>query len=283
MHSGRGRLRHASAQTRPGHDLVYGVFGTMGAPLCILASIRTGCYDAKIMIWTISDLHLSFVRPKPMDIFGTHWKDHHERIAQAWRNAISPEDWVLVAGDISWAMKFQDALVDLRWIDALPGRKVIIRGNHDYWCSRRVNPLRLQMPPSITLLSADAVDLGPAVVCGTRGWMTPEMPGYTPSSDDPIYQRELGMLERALLHANELAAGVKPIIVMIHYPPFVNQQPTAFAHQIIAAGARACIYGHLHRRQDWDHAVNRTVDGVSFQLTACDYLGFRPVAVRGLG
>jgi predicted phosphohydrolase len=235
-----------------------------------------------IMIWTISDLHLSFARPKPMDIFGPHWKDHHERIATNWRASVAADDWVLIAGDISWAMKLKDALVDLRWIDALPGRKVIIRGNHDYWCSRRVNPLRPHMPPSITLIGADAVDIGAAVVCGTRGWVTPDIPGYTPATDEPIYQRELGLLERALAHAQELAAGVKPIIVLLHYPPFVNQQPTAFAQQVIAAGARACLYGHLHRRQDWDYAVNRTVDGVFFQLTACDYLGFRPVAVRGL-
>lgn len=234
------------------------------------------------MIWTISDLHLSFAQPKPMDIFGPHWKDHPEHIARRWRERVAPDDWVLVAGDISWAMKFRDALVDLRWIDALPGRKVIIRGNHDYWCSRRVNPIRPQLPPSIHLLSADALDIGEAVVCGTRGWVTPETPGYSPASDEQIYERELGMLDRALAHAVQLAASRLPIIVMIHYPPFINRQPSEFARRIASAGAHACIYGHLHRRQDHDNAVNDTVDGVSYQLTACDYLSFGPVGVRGL-
>ncbi|EFO79756.1 metallophosphoesterase [Oscillochloris trichoides DG-6] len=234
------------------------------------------------MIWTISDLHLSFAQPKPMDIFGPHWKDHPEQIARRWRERVAPDDWVLVAGDISWAMKLRDALVDLRWIDALPGRKVLIRGNHDYWCSRRVNPIRPQLPPSIALLSADALHLGTAVVCGTRGWITPETPGYDSATDEAIYQRELTMLDRALEHATQLAAGTLPIIVMLHYPPFINRQPSEFARRIAAARARACIYGHLHRRHDHDHAMNETVEGVSYQLTACDYLGFGPVAVRGV-
>jgi predicted phosphohydrolase len=234
------------------------------------------------MIWTISDLHLSTAHPKPMDVFGPHWKNHPERIAAAWRERVAPDDWVLVAGDISWAMKLSDALIDLRWIDALPGRKVLIRGNHDYWCSRRVKPIRPHLPPSLSLLGADALDLGPAVVCGTRGWSTPGTPGHDPATDDPIYERELGMLDRALEQAAELAAGARPIIVMLHYPPFLNRQPTEFARRIAAAGARACVYGHLHRPHDWAAAVQGQVEGVFYQLTACDYLGFGPVAVRGL-
>ena len=236
------------------------------------------------MIWTISDLHLSHAQPKPMDIFGSQWRNHAERIATAWRARVAPEDWVMVAGDISWAMRLPEALVDLRWIDALPGRKVLIRGNHDYWCSRRVKPLRPHLPPSIILLGADACDLGPLVVCGTRGWITPETPGYMPTTDEPIYERELIMLDRALAHARELATDAKPILVMLHYPPFVNQQPTAFAQRIAACpGVRACLYGHLHRRQDHDNAVNQTIAGVAYQLTSADFIGFGPVAVRGLG
>ena len=88
------------------------------------------------MIWTISDLHLSGVNPKPMDIFGSRWRNHPERIAAAWRRAIKPTDSVCIAGDISWAMHIDDALVDLGWIDALPGHKYCIKGNHDYWWDR---------------------------------------------------------------------------------------------------------------------------------------------------
>lgn len=233
------------------------------------------------MIWTISDLHLSTVQPKPMDIFGEHWKDHTRRIANAWHQRVRPEDWVLIAGDISWAMKLPEALPDLQWIDGLPGRKVMIKGNHDYWW-HRVGPIRPKLPPTITALEADATDIGDAVVCGTRGWITPETVGFDPAKDQRVYNREVGRLERALQAAQSLAQGTRPIIVMIHYPPFINGQPSVFAQRIAAAGAAACIYGHLHRAEDWSSAVQGTVDGVFYQLSACDYLGFGPVAVRGL-
>ncbi|MBP1466369.1 metallophosphoesterase [Candidatus Chloroploca sp. M-50] len=234
------------------------------------------------MIWTISDLHLSHAHPKPMDIFGAHWRDHATRIATAWRARVAPDDWVLIAGDISWALKLADALVDLRWIDTLPGRKVLIRGNHDYWCPRKVGSMRRHMPPSLNLIGADAFDLGSAVACGTRGWVTPEMPGYDAVTDEPIYRRELGMLDRAIAQGQQLAANKRPLIIMLHYPPFVNQQPTEFAHRIAASGASACIYGHLHRVHDHQNAINHTIDGVAYQLTSADFIGFGPVAVRGL-
>lgn len=234
------------------------------------------------MIWTISDLHLSTAKSKPMDIFGDRWKDHPARIAAAWRAMVVPDDTVLVAGDISWAMKIGDAVADLQWIDALPGRKILIRGNHDYWCPRSIGPIRKYLPPSITMLGGDAVDIGDAVVCGTRAWLAPGTTGFSPKTDRTIYERELRMLDRALEQARSLAASTKPIIVMVHYPPFAERKPTEFAAQIGASGAAACIYGHLHRPYDWGQATQGIVDGVFYQLTACDYLGFRPVAVRGL-
>lgn len=127
------------------------------------------------MLWSISDLHLSFARPKPMDIFGSRWKDHPERIAAAWRVRVRPDDVVLLAGDTSWAMKLQDALVDLEWLATLPGRKIISRGNHDYWwSSERTNRVRRALPPGIDILEASAIDIGAAVVCATRGWNAPE-------------------------------------------------------------------------------------------------------------
>lgn len=217
-----------------------------------------------------------------MDVFGQHWHNHAERIAAAWRARVQPDDYVLLAGDISWAMKLDDALADLQWIDALPGHKVLIRGNHDYWCPRRVNPVRARLPASLALLSGDALAIEGAVVCGTRGWVTPDAPGFQPASDQRIYERELGMLNRALDAANRLRQATTPLIVMLHYPPFYNRQPTAFATAIAAAQAQACVYGHLHRREDWAMAVQGRVDGVYYQLTACDYLGFGPVLVRGV-
>jgi predicted phosphohydrolase len=234
------------------------------------------------MLWTISDLHLSSVHPKPMDIFGDRWKNHPQRIAAAWRERVRDGDTVLIAGDISWALKLEDALVDLQWIAALPGHKVMIRGNHDYWCPRGPGPVRRKLPPGMQILSGDATDIGAAVICGTRGWLTPETTGFAAAKDQTIYNRELGMLDRALASAQKLAAGARPIVVMIHYPPFLDRKPTEFARRIAAGGAAACIYGHLHRPFDWGLATQGLVEGVFYQLTSCDYLGFGPVAVRGL-
>lgn len=216
-----------------------------------------------------------------MDIFGSRWANHPERIAAAWHAHVRPEDVVLIAGDISWAMRLDEALPDLYWIDALPGRKIMSKGNHDFWW-QRAGPLRPHLPPSIAVVEADALDAGEAVVCGTRGWLVPEMPGFDAATDMRIYNRELGRLDRALAAARRFAAGQKPIVVMIHYPPFFEGKPTEFARRIAASGAAACIYGHLHRPVDWATAVQGRVDGVYYQLTSCDYLGFGPAAVRGL-
>lgn len=216
-----------------------------------------------------------------MDIFGERWRDHPRRIVAAWRERVSDDDVVLVAGDISWALKLAEAQPDLAWIAELPGRKVLSRGNHDYWweSSGRV---RRVLPPSIAVVQGDAIDLGSAVVCGTRGWITPETPGFKPAEDQVVYNRELARLDLALTAARKLASGAKPIVVMFHYPPFLDRKPTEFARRIAAAGAAACVYGHLHRPYDWSSATQGLVDGVYYQLTSCDYLGFGPVAVRGL-
>lgn len=216
-----------------------------------------------------------------MDIFGDRWKNHPERIAAAWRERVADGDTVLVAGDISWALKLPQALPDLAWIAELPGQKVLSRGNHDYWWES-AGRVRRQLPPSLAVVQGDALDLGPAVVCGTRGWITPDTPGFKPAEDQVVFNRELVRLDLALRAAQKLAAGAKPIIVMFHYPPFLDRKPTEFARRIAEAGATTCIYGHLHRPHDWSIATQGLVEGVYYQLTACDYLGFGPVAVRGL-
>lgn len=232
------------------------------------------------MIWTISDLHLSGVNPKPMDIFGSRWRNHPERIAAAWRRAVKPTDCVCIAGDISWAMHIDDALVDLDWIDALPGHKYCIKGNHDYWWDR-AGPIRGRMPASITLIEGDAIDAGTVVLCGSRGWSAPGMPGFDPITDQRIYAREVLRLERSLQAAKKIA-GTRPIIAMLHFPPFIDKKPTDFVRLFEQYQITTCLYGHLHRNEDWNNATQALVNGTTYQLTACDYLDFTPVAVRGL-
>ena len=231
-------------------------------------------------IWAIADLHLSFAAPKPMDVFGERWRDHPRRIAAAWRERVAPDDIVLLAGDSSWALKLPAALQDLQWIAELPGHKVLTKGNHDYWWDT-ARKHRAELPPGLTLVEADAVLCGNWVLCGTRAWVTPGHPAFEPTADERIYNRELGRLERALEAAARLAAQpdapARPIGVLLHYPPFYpDGRPTRFAQMLGAAGVQFCVYGHLHRRVDWNVAVQGLREGVRYHLTAGDFLNFVP-------
>jgi hypothetical protein len=211
-----------------------------------------------------------------MDVFGPHWRDHPQRIATAWRARVAADDLVLLAGDTSWALKLPEALPDLQWIAALPGQKVLTKGNHDYWWDA-ARKRRAELPPSLTLVEADATVCGDWVLCGTRAWVTPGQPMFDPSTDERIYNREVGRLERALATAQRLSDASKRIGVLLHYPPFYpDGRPTRFAELIAAAGAVFCVYGHLHRRSDWQIAVQGVRAGVRYHLTSCDFLHFEP-------
>ncbi|HEY1011204.1 MAG TPA: metallophosphoesterase [Herpetosiphonaceae bacterium] len=233
-------------------------------------------------IWAIADLHLPGGQAKPMDVFGAHWLNHAATIEAHWRELIGAEDLVLVPGDISWAMRMPDVLADLAWIDSLPGRKVLCKGNHDFWWSS-ASRVRSILPPSLRIVDCDALIIDDVVICGTRGWMVPGDRDFDQETDLRIYQRELGRLERALAGAKALAEGVRPIYTLIHFPPFREGQPTEFAARIAAAAeggtAAACVYGHLHQPDQWASATVGERDGVSYYLTACDALQFRPVEI----
>lgn len=231
-----------------------------------------------VRIWAIADLHLPGGQAKPMDIFGERWRDHAAVIAARWRELVAADDLVLLPGDISWAMHLHDALADLRWIAALPGRKVLCKGNHDYWWSSK-NKVRGVLPPTLAVVDCDALIVGEVVVCGTRTWMIPGDRDFDQTVDRRIYERELGRLDRALAGAKVLAEGSRPIIVLIHYPPFRDGEPTEFARRIAAAGVHACVYGHLHQPDQWANATVGVVDGVRYHLTACDALDFTPVEI----
>ncbi len=227
-------------------------------------------------IWAIADLHLSFAMPKPMDVFGERWRDHPQRIAAAWYERVTDDDLVLIAGDISWALKLPNALIDLQWIMDLPGTKVLTKGNHDYWWDA-ARKRRAEWTPRLLLVEADAVECGDWVLCGTRAWLAPDHPAFNPETDERIYKREVGRLERALAAAQRLSGSTKRIGVLLHYPPFLpDRRPTRFAELIAAAGAAFCVYGHLHRRADWNSAVQGEHDGVYYHLTSCDFLNFAP-------
>lgn len=227
-------------------------------------------------VFALSDPHLALSMDKPMDMFGTEWVNHPDKIKAAWEERVSSSDTVLVPGDISWGMTLAQAAEDLAFLDRLPGTKYICKGNHDYWWQ---SPARVRgmLGKSIIPLQNSAVDVGPFVLATSRGWSTPLWEGYTPSTDDRVYRRELLRMDAALQAAG--AWPGKPLVYMMHYPPVVAGEPTAFAEKLIAAGVRICVYGHLHFDGKWDPRVNTTLGGTRFRLISSDYLDFTPLDI----
>ena len=173
-------------------------------------------------LFAIGDLHLSGGDDKPMDVFGPQWDRHFFHIQENWRNLVRDEDTVLIPGDISWAMQLKDAEADLQEIGRLPGRKILCKGNHDYWWNS-ISRVRSLLPPSVTALQHSAADPGPFVVCGTRGWMIPTEDQPLGEQDLKILRRETERLRLALDEAAAKAQG-RPLVVMIHYPPLLDRE-----------------------------------------------------------
>lgn len=226
-------------------------------------------------VFAIGDLHLSGSGAKPMDIFGTHWENHFDQIKRNWMEMITSEDLVLIPGDISWGMQFDEAKIDLDSIAALPGTKVLIRGNHDYWWGS-IARLRAYLPKYMVALQNDAAALMGLVVCGTRGWDFPT-DGYPLSEqDEKIHRRELLRLEMALQHAKRLGG---PIIAMLHYPPLLREhRDTAYTVLLEQYGVALCVYGHLHS-SGIARGYSGVHRGVAYRLVSCDSISFSPVKV----
>ncbi len=239
-------------------------------------------------IFAISDLHLSENCNKPMDIFGPTWDGHFEKIKADWVNKVKDGDLVLIAGDISWAMKLNESVPDLNLIGDLPGTKIIIRGNHDYWW-QSISNVRSVLPKSIIALQNDSKQFGEYVVCGTRGWTVPENNSFKDEHDEKIYNRELIRLELSLKNAHNLInysksgkilgenkeAQINPnkqLIVMLHYPPFNSKlEDSDFTKLLEKYNAKYVVYGHLHGKGP--RAIKTCEKGgVKYFLTSCDKL-----------
>ena len=223
-------------------------------------------------LFAIGDLHLPGGDDKPMNVFGSHWENHFERISKDWRERVSPEDTVLIPGDISWAMQLKDAVPDLQAIGALPGRKVILRGNHDYWWSS-ITQVREALPERMEAIQNDAADLDDCVVCGTRGWSFGTAANPLPQADEKILRRETQRLRMSLEAAVKLAEG-RPIVVMTHYPPLLdNQRQTPFTEVLRDYPVRLAVYGHLHGSAIRS-GFNGEWEGIRYRLVSCDALDF---------
>lgn len=222
-------------------------------------------------IYAIADLHLPGGDIKPMDIFGAHWAGHFERISEDWRAKVKPEDVVLLPGDISWAMALADAKADLEKIGSLPGRKVLLRGNHDYWWNG-IGRVRDALPEGMYALQNDCLCLEDTLICGTRGWL---LPGEQTSADDmKIYQRELLRLNMTLTQARRMSQDL-PIVCMMHFPPLTDAcRDTGFVDLLEQYGVRDAVYGHLHGA-GIKIAFRGEHRGIRFHLVSCDGLDFK--------
>lgn len=223
-------------------------------------------------IFAIADTHLSGQPPaKPMSIFGSHWEGHWEKIKASWLEQVTSEDVVLLAGDISWAMKLPDALADLQAIAELPGRKLVIRGNHDYWWDT-LSKMTKATAGKFEFLNNNFAVAGKWAICGSRGWICPEDPLFK-AKDQAIFVRERLRVETSLQAAR--SAGFTRIILMLHFPAFYNHQTTTgFADLLQQYQVATCIYGHLHSDAAIKAAATGLINGTQYHLVSCDALQF---------
>ena len=235
-------------------------------------------------IYAIADLHLSFNTniDKPMDIFGSGWENHTARVRAAWEEMISDDDIVLIPGDISWALKLDDAMDDLAWIHSMPGTKLLSKGNHDLWWNR-IRYLN-SLYDDIVFLQNDCyvIEQENIVVTATRGWPYPGSDEYT-EHDEKIYAREIQRLKLGLKAAETKAPGAR-IIVCLHFPPSdPSGRETGFTSVLEEFGVWKCVYGHLHGKPAHAKGIKGTVRGVEYILAALDYLGSVPRLIYDSG
>ncbi len=227
-------------------------------------------------LFAIADLHLSLGSDKPMDVF-EGWKDYTVRLEKNWRAVVSDKDTVVIAGDISWAMKLEDAVEDFEFIDSLPGKKLILKGNHDYWWStkKKIDDfLKQHNFSTISIIHNNAVVVGEIAVCGTRGWL------YNAETDEDvkIVNREVGRLNTSIDDAEK--QGAHPI-AFLHYPPVYDGAECKEILNILKTrGITKCYFGHIHGSEAAKRAVTGEYDGIKMYLISCDYLKFMPILVK---
>lgn len=219
--------------------------------------------------FAIADPHLSKAQPKPMSIFGGNWEEHPEVFLNGWREAVQPEDVVIVPGDISWAMRLEEALLDLQDIAELPGTKIILRGNHDYWWAS-ISKVRKVLPPGMYALQNDSLVMGEVAIAGTRGWDTPQSK-LLEAEDEKIYMREVERLKLSLESLKN--TPYQKLIVALHFPPTLGEA-TGFTELLEHYRPDAVVYGHLHgAKPEW---LVPDWQGIPLHLVAADFLNFKP-------
>lgn len=219
-------------------------------------------------VYAIADPHLSRMNPKPMTVFGPGWEGHPEAFFRGWREVVGEQDLVIVAGDISWAMRLPEAIPDLLDLARLPGKKVLLKGNHDYWWPS-ISRLRAVLPEGMYALQNDALVLNGVAVAGTRGWQYPSQT----LEDERIYAREVERLGLSLKTLEGKA--YRHLILAFHFPPFGPQgEETPLLERALKAEPQAIVYGHLHGVDP--EKLPKNYGGVPLHLVSADALRFRP-------
>lgn len=225
-------------------------------------------------LFAIGDTHLSIATGKSMDIFGG-WSDYEKRLESNWKRLVRPEDTVVIAGDISWCMNLEEGLADFRFLDSLPGRKIILKGNHDYWWATKKKAdefFQKYSFDSLNILHNNAYESDGVAICGTRGWFF----DAESDADKKVVLREAGRLKMSIDAAR--ATGLEPV-VFLHYPPLNRDRKCDEIYNVLVEEKiKRCYYGHLH---SYSHATafNGESDGIQFRLISSDFLGFCPALV----
>lgn len=225
-------------------------------------------------LYAIGDLHLCLGAPKPMDIFGGAWVGYMDKLKEG-LSVIGPEDTTVLLGDLSWALGLEEAQADFAWIDAIPGRKIILKGNHDYWWTTAAKFYRFCQENDFHdqwILNNNCYYYEDFAICGTRGWFFEEEKSGT--HDEKVFRRELLRLEASLK-----AAGDREKLVFLHYPPrYRGYECPEILELLERYGVRSCCYGHLHG-ESHKLALQGPFNGVDYRLVAADYVDFKPVTV----
>ena len=214
------------------------------------------------MIYTIGDLHLSFSVDKPMDIFGNNWENHTEKIKNNWIQKVRQEDTVVLPGDFSWAMNLEETYKDFKYLNNLPGKKILLKGNHDYWWTT-VTSMNKYLKENNCVENK--------ILVGTRGWIT--------SRTNENYRLQRREVERLIISINDGISKFgkeKEIIVFMHYPPFYKEEVSEeidFINVMKKYNVKKCFYGHLHS-ESHKEAIEGLIHNIEFKLISSDYLEF---------
>lgn len=232
-----------------------------------------------VATWAISDLHLSLARPDPREAHGARWAGHVGRLEQQWQAVVRADDLVLIPGDLSMARSHRDLQPDLAWLARLPGRKVLSPGNHDRWWND-LEAVRRMLRPSQLAVDGDALEVGPAIVCGARGMAVPTGAEADSPAVRASVESTLDQVDRALTIAAGLRRGDQPLYMLWHFPPFDSAgRPGPWVDRFEAYGVTDCLYGHMHRSSQWGGAAQGRVGTIRYHFVAADAVGFRPLRI----